>query len=156
MTARIYINRQCTNYTEVSDEDYAFLSQWTWSEQYDKRGKLYVRRRICNVTIYMHRVVMRRVCRPPTDRHIYVDHQDGDGIHNIRGNLRWATPSENALNLNDYGGMQAHVARRAREAGMAPPELDAIPWTFTASPQFPPSVEAPNHIAGRQSHYALG
>lgn len=94
----IYIRRDLSLVTLVSEEDYPFLMQWTWGLQVDNRGKNYVRRYICKSNLYLHRVIMRRVCPAPSEAHRYVDHINGDGLDNRRENLRWATASENAKN----------------------------------------------------------
>ena len=94
----IYIRRDLSLTTLVDEEDYPFLVQWTWGLQVCSRGKNYARRYICKQNVYLHRVVMRRVCPPPSPAHRYVDHINGDGLDNRRSNLRWATASENARN----------------------------------------------------------
>lgn len=102
----LYIRRDLSLVTLVSEEDYLFLAQWTWGLQVDNRGKNYVRRYRNSSNIYLHRIVMRRVCKPPSDAHRYVDHINGDGLDNRRENLRWATASENARNTPRLmGGM---------------------------------------------------
>ena len=98
MCARIFIRRDLSLWTLVSEEDAQFLAQWTWGLQVDNRGRNYVRRYRGSSNIYLHRVIMRRVCKPPTPAHRYVDHINNDGLDNRRENLRWATASENAKN----------------------------------------------------------
>jgi hypothetical protein len=114
----IYIRRDLSLVTLVDEEDYPFLVQWTWGLQVDNRGKNYVRRYICKQNLYLHRVIMRRMCPAPSEAHRYVDHINGDGLDNRRENLRWATASENAKNTPR---LRAGLAMRAatRSAALA-------------------------------------
>lgn len=76
----------------VDDEDFTFLSQWSWS--YD--GKGYARRNEQmpdgrQRTIRMHRVIMGS---PPGD----VDHINRNSLDNRRENLRAVTHTQNLFN----------------------------------------------------------
>ncbi len=79
----------------VDDGDFDWLNQWAWryfridnqeyavrTEESDGRRRL----------IFMHRQIMNA---QPGE---IVDHADGNGLNNIRGNLRIATASQNAAN----------------------------------------------------------
>ncbi len=122
----IYLNSDLSLWTDVDHVDYQWAIQHIWCAHYDQRGKLYVRRLVQRKPIYLHREIMSRICAPPSERHRYVDHINGDGIDNRRQNLRWATASENALNTHAFGGMQAHVWRRSVE--IQADNLDEIPF----------------------------
>jgi len=52
---------------------------------------------------YLHIRIMERVCGP-TPTGMLVDHWDGDTLNYRRGNLRLATPAENAANAAPRGG----------------------------------------------------
>jgi hypothetical protein len=131
----IYIRRDLSLVTQVSEEDYQFLVRWTWGLQVDNRGKNYVRRYICKQNVYLHRVIMRRVCPSPSEAHRYVDHINGDGLDNRRENLRWATASENAKNtarlkrvevgqtIRDFAVRTGIVAQ-----SLTPCAAGGIPW----------------------------
>jgi hypothetical protein len=118
--------------TRVSDEDYAFLTQWLWtfavSHKFNER-LIYIRRSISvrdgdgirrNVTILMHRLIVteRMGLVQPTPRHT-VHHEDGDSLNNQRGNLGWLSPK---------GQMDENRLRYAREAGQLDAPLDEIPF----------------------------
>lgn len=117
---RIFIRRDLSLWTLVSPDDYSFLVQWTWGLQIDNRGKLYVRRYRGSANIYLHRIIMRRVCKAPSEKHLYVDHINNNGLDNRRENLRWATPSENAKNLAK-DGVSGGVHGLAVLRGLIPP-----------------------------------
>ena len=73
----------------ISEED-AYLLKYDWKAVFTK-GKWYAYRTDGKKIIYMHREIMGF---PPE-----VDHIDGDGLHNERGNLRILTHSQNAKNM---------------------------------------------------------
>lgn len=77
----------------VSPEDYDFLVglKWWWSD-----GYLYCKHGS------MHKVVMERVSKPPTHKHV-VDHINHKRNDNRRTNLRWLTQAENMRNLAPRG-----------------------------------------------------
>lgn len=78
----------------VDDDTYEYLSQWNWYVHIVKRER-YAARQMPRKSnrrkkIYMHHLV----CEPrPT-----VDHIDGNGLNNQRGNLRPATHLQNHMN----------------------------------------------------------
>ncbi len=73
----------------VDDEDFLFLSQSSWYA-HQIEGRWYA----CRGNMeYMHRVL----CAGD-----YVDHRDGDGLNNTRGNLRTATNQQNARNAKRH------------------------------------------------------
>lgn len=120
--ARVWIDKDAEQFTEVDYEDTPWLAQWRWFLHHDQRGHAYVRRRegsqrkqtIC--TVFLHRAIMARVMPPPSPAHRYVDHINNDGLDNRRANLRWVTASENAKNIARYdSSIQIWVLRREAE-----------------------------------------
>lgn len=85
--------------TTVDDEDYEVLSQWHWQVRIapKKNNTSYYAIRTDRtgekpVTVMMHRAILQ----PP--RGLYVDHIDGNGLNNARGNLRLCNLSQNSVN----------------------------------------------------------
>lgn len=96
---RIITNRT-DNYPElniyVDDEDFDRLNQFRWSifknmQTYYATTSVSINGKRRNV--YIHRLIM---CL--NDDEVLVDHIDGNGLNNIKSNLRIATPSENSRN----------------------------------------------------------
>lgn len=106
---RIYGDDRAEMFALVDQIDYQFLVQWRWSPKWSRGNrKVYLRRvmhegaRASRVqrTLFLHSAVLARMgVKPPTPKHTLIDHRDGNGMNCQRGNLRWATPSMNALNV---------------------------------------------------------
>lgn len=82
----------------VDDEDYEDLMHFKW-HAYPSRGTYYAARNTPRgegkrTTLQMHRQIIRA---PRGQR---VDHADGDGLHNWRGNLRFCSNAENTRNCH--------------------------------------------------------
>lgn len=82
----------------VDDEDFAALSRFNWFAKRDKHT-WYAARTSSRLdgprkTLRMHREILGT--RDPA---ALVDHKDGDGLNNVRSNLRIATPLQNARNV---------------------------------------------------------
>lgn len=84
----------------VDEEDYKFLSQWSWSAVPGNSGVWYAKRAVkaSPKTIAMHREV---ILAGPCD---IVDHIDGNGLNNVRANLRFVTAAESAINTRKAVG----------------------------------------------------
>ncbi|SRR5579871_347772 len=104
--------------TIVDDEDFEELSKYKWCAKQNHNGCFYAGRKVRRsdggrTARFMHRIIMN-----VTDPKLQIDHIDGNGLNNQRGNLRVATPSQNMrnrgktkLNTSGYKG----VSRRGNK-----------------------------------------
>ena len=81
----------------VDDEDYTHLQKYAW-RLLTQLGRSYALRSEENKTIYMHRVIIN------AQRGEIVDHIDGNGLNNIRRNLRLVTASGNSFYRHKFPG----------------------------------------------------
>jgi hypothetical protein len=85
----------------VDEEDYAFLSQWTWYP-YVRSNGVYVGRRVRDngrqKTIYLHRLLLN------APKGIEVDHINGNPLDNRKSNIRLCTRSQNNQNIKKTKG----------------------------------------------------
>ena len=81
----------------VDDEDYDRINALKWYACVRKDGMVYARRKLRSEPIIsmQHMVFGER---------IRIDHADGNGLNNQRGNLRPATNSQNAANHRKIAG----------------------------------------------------
>jgi AP2 domain/HNH endonuclease len=79
----------------VDDGDYEWLNQWKWCV--DGHGYA-IRKDSSGQMIKMHRLIMGE------PKGVQVDHIDGNGLNNQRGNLRPATCSQSLWNRGKYSG----------------------------------------------------
>lgn len=101
----------------VDAADYEWLNQWKWSVSPDGRT-FYARRTETSpegkdVPVSMHRLIAS------APRGVEVDHKDGNGLNNTRGNLRLATHSQNrhnstmpSNNTSGFKGVSWHKRHR--------------------------------------------
>lgn len=93
----------------VDHEDYEHFHKWTWGCTYNStKQKIYATRSTRlqgrsgpQVRLYLHKEILARLApetHPRKEGQIIGDHINGNSLDNRRANLRWATPSENALN----------------------------------------------------------
>ena len=93
----------------VDAEDYEWLSQYKWhATKPTGSGRVYAARGKSGATIFMHRMIMR----PPEGK--VVDHVNGNGQDNRRGNLRVCTPLQNSRNR------RKHRDGKSRFIGVSP------------------------------------
>lgn len=78
-------------YTKVSPADFQRLSRYDW-HLLETNGKTYAAMFNEGVILSMHRFIMNAT------KGTIVDHKDRDGLNNTRGNLRFATHSQNCCN----------------------------------------------------------
>jgi hypothetical protein len=81
----------------VDDKDFERLNKWKWYTKKDKKT-FYAVRNLSKVNnkqhqIYMHHEVMGRL-----PKGFEVDHRNGNGLYNTRGNLRFVTHRQNCQN----------------------------------------------------------
>lgn len=101
--------------TQVNEEDFAYLSYWSWST--GGRNKSYVQRTETQpkrVTIFMHKVV---AARSGLNVSGIIDHRDRNTLNNQRENLREATDSQNQGNsdtpVNNTSGYKGVSYKKA-------------------------------------------
>jgi hypothetical protein len=75
----------------VDDEEYEFLNQFSW-RCLIADGKKYAYGYVNKKDILMHRLIMNA---PPT---LEVDHINGDGLYNLKSNMRICTRTQNGRN----------------------------------------------------------
>lgn len=85
-------------FAKVDDSDFYYLNQWKW--QASERGKTFyaVRSVKDKITGKRIQIKMHRILLNVSDKSIFVDHKDHDGLNNQRVNLRECTRSENGKN----------------------------------------------------------
>ena len=86
----------------VDDEDFEWINQWKWQASVDERTVYAVRGVYANGRrrpLRMHRLIMGVF-----GSKIEVDHADGNGLNNTRGNLRPCTHAQNGMNRRNQLG----------------------------------------------------
>lgn len=113
MTCVIPLGADGRYQTLVSDEDYAFLTQWKWqwklsSRRYQKGGDkgIYAKRTTTvngrKVTLLMSHVVLERMGQPRPDEDHDADHKDDRSLNNQRDNVQWLHKSQNRRCVQRY------------------------------------------------------
>lgn len=97
----LYLRGAVVGEALVDEEDFAYLSQWTWRRR-DRHKISYAVRsewhRGITVDIFMHRVILG--CGEGEQG----DHKNGDGLDNRRSNLRKLAPGQNQQNIRSHQG----------------------------------------------------
>lgn len=97
----------------LNDEDFDEVKQHNWNIRH-QNGTFYVSRHIWKngkrTTQDLHKFLMNT-----SQKEIFVDHKDGNGLNNQRSNLRFATRSQNNVNkrmqknnTSGYRGVKWH------------------------------------------------
>lgn len=100
-------------YTEVSKEDFEYLSQWKWCAAL-LSGRYYaVRSTKSNESckrhqVLMHIVILERKLGRSIKQDLCVDHRNGNGLDNRRENLREVTYSLNGFNRKSQHNKSGH------------------------------------------------
>lgn len=87
-------------YAEVDDENYEALNKHKWNAHLEGRTHYAIRTVLVNgkyVTERMHRVIMGNV-----KDGFYVDHINGDGLCNLKSNLRVVNKKQNQQNVKSH------------------------------------------------------
>lgn len=99
----------------VDDEDYAYLSMYTWrlscgATKQSPKG--YPTAKVNGVKVTMHSLILK------APEGYLVDHKDRDVLNNRKSNLRIATPSQNAANvapsIKSSSGLKGICLRKGR------------------------------------------
>jgi hypothetical protein len=104
MTSYCKILLSSGDITIVDDIDYPLIAQYGWYlfQSLNSKTLKYARAKVNGQDQYLHRILLK----PP--RHLDVDHKNGDGLDNRRGNLRICTESQNLggrkINVNNTSG----------------------------------------------------
>jgi len=77
----------------VDDDDFEKVADIHWYPRVRPNGLIYARGVIEGKIVFMHRFILDL-----KDPGIIVDHSDGNGLNNTRGNIRTCTTSQNAAN----------------------------------------------------------
>jgi hypothetical protein len=93
----------------VDEEDFERVSKYRWYPDIRKNGQRYAKGKIDGRWTRMHRFIFNL---PPGVGE--VDHEDGDGFNNRRGNLIQSTRAENARNG------RKHRDGKSRHRGVQP------------------------------------
>lgn len=79
------------------------------SEDYELKGEVF------DLPTYkptaVHRLMALTFLEPPSDKHIWVNHKDGNKLNNTLNNLEWTTPSENIQHSFDVLGRKVFTGK---------------------------------------------
>lgn len=87
-------------YTKVDDENYEYLSQFTWRQH--KKDTCPTRSESIGKGKHKYILMSREILNAPNK--FQVDHINGDNLNNCKENLRLVTCQQNAWNQKSNGG----------------------------------------------------
>lgn len=93
----------------VSNADYERLAQHSWTAQKRATGDFHAARYVNNKYVYMHQAIKKAKVG------FQIDHKDGNGLNNVRSNLRYANKQQNQWNRgrtwgsSSYKGVSWHI-----------------------------------------------
>lgn len=95
MTKQIFLTQN--KIALVDDDDFDYLNQWKWCALHMHKTNWYAVRSSSRIdgkskTVLMHRLIL------DVPKNLVIDHLNGDGLDNRRGNLRICTSRENSRN----------------------------------------------------------
>lgn len=98
-----YIKLTKGEFAIVDDEDFDRLNKFKWYAQKMKHS-FYAGRAVRVTPTKQKSLFMHREILGITDRNIWVDHKDHNGLNNTRENLRICNRSQNTANRKKYKG----------------------------------------------------
>lgn len=96
-------------FASVDEEDYDSIVRLTWHNKLRRNGQRYAYTNVPKTDNwrggFTYTSMHKMISQPPDD--FVVDHHDGDGLNNRRGNLRVCTQQNNSWNMKSRGGASA-------------------------------------------------
>jgi len=106
----------------VDDQDYERVAAFRWCAKHDKHTWYAIRCGTGNTTVWLHRFILNAT------KGVQVDHANGNGLDNRRGNLRICSHTDNARNRQKQTGTSSRFKgvswRKARSKWVARIEVN--------------------------------
>ena len=91
----------------VDDEDYERVSIFKWSAKKSKNTYYAIRKEKNLDTGHRKTVLLHRYIMGVNESSIHVDHIDGNGLMNVRCNLRLCSSQQNSMNRKPYSSTES-------------------------------------------------
>lgn len=111
-------------YVAIVDDEDADLAEYKWrvlvhsNTNYAMRS---IKKDGRSASMMFHRVLMEKVIGRPLEKLEVVDHIDGDGLNNLRSNVRLCTYSQNNMNKHKHkqpiAGMKGITRLKTKKEG---------------------------------------